>query len=36
MCTKVRAYPFDVIYLDFEKVFDEIPHRRLMLKVRAL
>ena len=26
----------DVIFLDFQKAFDKVPHRRLMKKVRAL
>ncbi len=27
---------FDIIYLDFKKVFDTVPHMKLMTKVRAL
>jgi hypothetical protein len=26
----------DIIYLDFQKAFDKVPHKRLMIKVRAL
>jgi len=26
----------DVIFLDFQKAFDKVPHQRLLLKVRAL
>jgi len=31
-----QGYPINVIYLDFQKAFDKAPHRRLMMKVRAL
>jgi hypothetical protein len=26
----------DIIYLDFKKVFDKVPHKSLMVKIRAL
>ena len=27
--------PLDVIYLNFSKAFDEVPHQRLLLKIKA-
>jgi len=29
------GYPVDIIYLDFQKAFDKVPHRRLVLKLKA-
>ena len=26
----------DILYLDFQKAFDKVPHKRLMMKVRSL
>ena len=26
----------DILYLDFQKAFDKVPHKRLIMKVRAL
>jgi len=30
-----KGYPIDVIYLDFQKAFDKIPHKHLMMKINA-
>ena len=30
------GYPIDVIYLDFQKAFDKVPHQRLLQKIKAL
>ena len=30
-----RGYPVDVIYSDFQKVFDKVPHKRLLMKLAA-
>ena len=31
-----RGEPVDVIFLDFQKAFDKIPHKRLLQKVRGM
>jgi ribonuclease P/MRP protein subunit RPP40 len=30
------VFAVDVIYFDFQKAFDRVPHRRLMLKINSL
>ena len=37
-CHKVgidEGSPVDIIYLDFTKAFDKVPHQRLLLKLKA-
>ena len=31
-----RGDPVDVLYLDFRKAFDRVPHERLLLKLKAI
>ena len=30
-----QGYPMDVLYLDFSKAFDTVPHERLLLKLKS-
>ena len=30
-----KGLPVDIIYLDFQKVFDKVTHQRLLLKLKA-
>ena len=31
-----QGYPVDVIFVDFQKAFDKVPHGRLLLKVKVM
>jgi len=31
-----QGYPIDMIYLDFQKEFDKVPHKRLLMKLYAM
>ena len=31
-----RGNSIDIIYMDFKKAFDKVPHQRLIYKIRAL
>ena len=31
----VDGSPVDIVYLDFQKAFDKVPHQRLLIKLKA-
>jgi len=31
-----QGYPLNGVNLDFQKAFDKVPHKRLMLKIKSL
>ena len=30
-----EGFPVDIIYLDFQKAFDKVPHQRIILKLKS-